>query len=157
MKLLLISIIFSNLAGSIPAIASEEKTTFIPDPEKPVVKNPKAKLKKTPPVLTLERTLDLFLLLPEKVLPLSKALRKLALADEEIKCFTKDKQTTVQWKSLPFSENGTKMHCIGYSLNQEPIVEVVYRWRNPGMIIKSHSYTYHLTRKTNGWLIKRVN
>ena len=156
MKFLLISIIL-NFAGSIPAIACEEKTTFIPDPEVPADKNPKAKLKSPPQVLTPEKTLDLFLLLPKKVLPLSKALRKLALADEEIRCITKDKQTTVQWKSSQTSESGTEMHCIGYSLNKEPIVEVVYSWENPGMIVKSHSYTYHLTRKTNGWLIKRVN
>ena len=151
------SCLILSFMGIPSAVACEEKTMFIPDPEKPVVQNSKAKVKAPLEALTPEKTLDLFLLLPEKVLPLSNALRKLALADEEIKCVTKDKQITVQWKSLPFSESETKMHCIGYSLNQEPIVEVVYRWRNPGMIIKSHSYTYHLTRKTNGWLIKRVN
>lgn len=157
MKFWLRYIIFLNFTGSLPAIACEEKTTFIPDSEIPADKNSKAKLKTPPQVLTPERTLNLFLLLPKKVLPLSKAFRKLALADKEIKCVTKDKQTTVQWESSPRSDRATEMRCIGYSLNQEPIVEVIYRWQNPGMIIKSHSYTYHLTRKTNGWLMKRVN
>lgn len=157
MKFLLIIVIFLVLVGSIPAIACKEQTRFIPDPELPVVKKPKAKDRSLPEVLTSEKTLALFLLLPKKVLPLSNALRKLALADEEIKCITKDKQITVQWRSSPTSENGTEMHCIGYSLDQEPIVEVVYSWRNPGMILKSHSYTYQLTRKTNGWLIKRID
>jgi integrase len=96
MKFLLIIVIFSVLVGSIPAIACEEQTRFITDPELPVVKKPKAKDRSLPEVLTSEKTLALFLLLPKKVLPLSNALRKLALADEEIKCITKDKQITEQ-------------------------------------------------------------
>jgi hypothetical protein len=156
MNFFLLSCLFLIFAGNLTVIADEEKTTFIPDANSKEVKPHPAKPIPFPKVLTPEKTLELFLLLPEKVLPLSKASRKLALEDEEITHVTEGEQTTVKWLSSPFKNNATEMKCIRYTTNHEPIFEVVYKWNNPGMIIKSHSYTYHLTRKSNGWLIKRI-
>lgn len=156
MNRFLISTLFLIFAGNLSVIADEEKTTFIPDDNAQGAKPLTAKPESLPKVLTPEKNLELFLLLPEKVFPLSKEQRDPALDNEEIKSNTEGKQTTVKWTSGKQANDETEMSCIGYTTNREPLLKVVYKWSNPGMIIKSHSSTYHLTRKSNGWLIKRV-
>ncbi|MGJ8656674.1 MAG: hypothetical protein ACSHX6_09490 [Akkermansiaceae bacterium] len=158
MNYMLLRITLTCLAVVQPLPAEAEDTSFIPDPKPLENQAPKAKNKAlpTPPIaLTHETGLALFLLLPEKVLPLSDELRTRAVEKEEIKSITRDKQTIVLWNPL-LGTSSTEMKCIAYTTDQEPVLEIIYRWDNPGLISKSHTSTYHLTRKPNGWLLKLV-
>ena len=150
-----------SIFGITFTFASEQKPIFIPDPVPAAEAKTEVKAETngiSPPShkeVKANDHLNLFLKLPYKVLPLKPTERQLALKHKEITSRIVNKETVVSYiaNQVPFI---TEMKCIAYTIDREPVVEVIYTWDNPGLINQSHSYTYRLTRKTNGWLSVRI-
>lgn len=142
-----------TLLGIPLTLACEQKPLFIPDIEPQDPKGKKDVSLTSNKKIKTDNHLNLFLKLPYKILPLKPTERQLALKHKEITSRIVDKQTIVRHIA---AQSITEMSCISYTIDREPIAEVIYTWDNPGLIKQSHSTTYHLTRKSNGWLSLRV-
>jgi hypothetical protein len=107
------------------------------------------------PADSMLEPIDFFLALPEKVLPLSIKERAEALKEEKIRQWGREWDSVVTWNEGIHASVATRV--IAYTADHRPVLDVIYSWKNPGMILKFHHYRYHCTRLAGGWLVERVS